>query len=120
MADTLPQSLFWFFLIGAFIAAVGVALKKQPQQFSRKVRWVILVAVLVIAFTNEYAIRSWYPKHPTVFYALWDYHGTEKSLSSALAQKQIFDRLADQVPGGASVTGTEWGHAGLVLAGYTL
>jgi hypothetical protein len=109
---------YYGFLIGAFLVAVASINDEVRGRSLITIRRFLPPFMAGILLLFSVTIARYY-EGQGIHLSLWDYYGHPANMSSSLAQKTMFDKLADTVPAGATVTGTEWGMAAWYLRGHT-
>ena len=116
MVNSLPQPLFRIHNRGIFLIAIGSINDEMKGKLSELARRALIPLMFGILLSFSVTIKHYY-KGQGIFLSLWDYYGVPEHRSSLLAQKNMFDKLANMVPEGVAVTATEWGLAAWHLRG---
>jgi len=110
------HSHYYGFIIAAFIVAIGRVNSNLRGSSFTIVRRSLASSLTILVILLSYTVDRHY-KGQSIVYSLWDYYGHSEERSSWLAQKNMFDRLANMVPAGVTVTAGSWGMAAWYLRG---
>ena len=110
------HSHYYGFVIAAFLIGIAAFNEEMYNRNFGVAYKLLLPIVAVILLIFSVSVGHYY-KGQGIYYSLKDYYGRPKNLSSTLAQINIFNKLANHVPAGATVTSTEWGMAAWYLRG---
>ncbi len=113
------HSHYFGFVIAAFLIAIASINDEVKGKLRELARRALIPLMLGILLSFSVTIKHYY-QGQGIFLSLWDYYGKPEHISSALAQKNMFDKLADNVPVGATVTATQWGMAAWYDRGNTV
>lgn len=109
------HSHYYGFLIAVFLIAIVSANDDFHGRFAAIIHRFLKPILAGIMLALLISITHY--KGQGIFLALWDYYGRTKELSASRTQKDMFDKLAKNVPAGATVTASHWGMAAWYLRG---